>query len=152
MANTMACNEVTMDAIAQHPSVLDYYSGGRLKVDDSNDMNEIARILGVDRIVVSKAKPDLAAQGAATASFDYLWADGYIWVGNVDPNPNSSIDKEPGFAYTLGFNTPSHPNGLGVYRYMDDKLAPTGGEVIRPMDISDMKIVASEFGALGTPS
>lgn len=91
-ANLLVLSRDSYDIIVDHPDFLE-----RIKYSQAGVTTEeiIARIVGVDEVIVAKAGKNTAAEGQ-TDSMSYIWGN-FALLAYVDPNPRPKY-------ITLGLN------------------------------------------------
>jgi hypothetical protein len=103
------------------------------------DASAMADVFGVDRVLIGRAVYDSAAEGVAFSSSN-IWANTYIWVGNVG---TSLLDG--GCAYTLNWS--QYGTVMNVETYRDE---PIKSDIVRAAHSTAEKVVNSAAGELIT--
>lgn len=143
-ANTLVIGQKVMDALVDHPDIVDRvkYSGG---VGNGNParVNEqtLAQLFGIERIMVSKAIQNTAAEGA-TAAHSFISGSNAL-LTYAAPAP-SLMTPTGGYVFSWsGFMGQSNAFGVGTKRFYLDALESTRIEAQMSFD---MKLVSPELG------
>jgi len=143
-ANTLVLGYRTFDALKRHPEIVDLikYSGGVSPTNPALITEQaLAAVFGVNRVMVSKAIENTAAQGAAESSS--FINGGNALLTHTAPAPGLMT---PSAGYTFswsGFMGQGNANGFSVKRFYIDELESTR---IEGQMAFDMKVVSSELG------
>lgn len=145
MANTLVLNQNVMDAIVDHPDVVDRvkYSGG---VGNTNPARvseaAVAQVMEVDRILVTRAIQNTAAEGD-TAAHAFIGGKNAL-LCYVPPSPGL-MTPSAGYTFTWsGYQGASNEFGVSVARRERELIKAT--EVEAEMAYVH-KLVAADLGA-----
>jgi len=143
-ANTLVLGQKTMDALVDHPDIVDRvkYSGG---VGNGNParVNEqtLAQLFGIDRIMVSKAIQNTAAEGATNAHSFISGSNALLTYAAPAP---SLMTPSGGYTFSWsGFMGQSNAFGIGTKRFYIDTLESTRVEAQMSFD---HKLVSADLG------
>lgn len=142
--NTMVMGKAVMDALSDHPDIVDRvkYSGG---VGNGNParVNEqtLAQLFGLERIMVSRAIKNTAAEGA-TNSHSFIAGKNCL-LTYAAPSP-SLMTPSGGYTFSWsGFMGQTNANGFATKRFYMDHLEATR---VEGQMAFDQKVVASDLG------
>jgi hypothetical protein len=143
-ANTLVIGQKVMDALVDHPDIVDRvkYSGG---VGNGNParVNEqtLAQLFGIERIMVSKAIQNTAAEGA-TAAHSFISGSNAL-LTYAAPAP-SLMTPTAGYTFSWsGFMGQSNAFGVATKRFYLDALESTRVEAQMAFD---HKVVSADLG------
>jgi hypothetical protein len=143
-ANTLVIGQKVMDALVDHPDVVDRvkYSGG---VGNANParVNEqtLAQLFGIERIMVSKAIENTAAEGA-TNTHSFISGSNAL-LTYAAPAP-SLMTPTGGYTFSWsGFMGQSNAFGIATKRFYLDALESTRVEAQMAFD---HKLVSADLG------
>lgn len=144
--NTLVMGQKVMDALIDHPDIVDRvkYSGG---VGNGNParVNEqtLAQLFGIERIMVSKAIQNTAAEGAANAHSFISGSNALLTYSAPAP---SLMTPTGGYTFSwAGFMGQSNAFGIGTKRFYIDTLESTRVEAQMSFD---HKLVSADLGYL----
>ena len=129
MANTFLAGRDVISALRTHPKILEalqFTSSAGVAT-----LEQIARLFGVDRVLVGDAFIDTAGEGLA-ADKELIWQEaaggGIAILAYVDPSPPSPLMDQPTFGYlpTLGGGSPA----TQVYRAVDPFRGTGSGSTV----------------------
>ncbi len=135
--NVGACSRPVMTTLLKHPAVIDrlkYTSGGPTGIDI------LAKLVGLERICVSGAVKNTAAQGA-TASYSRIVGNHFL----VAHTPKSAGKDIPSAGYSFVWNRRGAVNGLRVMKKRDDLGDADVYQVERAIDF---KVVSAPCGGI----
>jgi hypothetical protein len=142
--NTLVLGQLVMDALIDHPDIVDRvkYSGG---VGNGNParVNEqtLAQLFGIERIMVSKAIQNTAAEGAANAHSFISGSNALLTFAAPAP---SLMTPTGGYTFSwAGFMGQSNAFGIGTKRFYIDTLESTRVEAQMAFD---HKLVSADMG------
>lgn len=142
--NTLVMGQKVMDALIDHPDIVDRvkYSGG---VGNGNParVNEqtLAQLFGIERIMVSKAIQNTAAEGAANAHSFISGSNALLTYSAPAP---SLMTPTGGYTFSwAGFMGQSNAFGIGTKRFYIDTLESTRVEAQMSFD---HKLVSGDLG------
>ena len=143
-ANTLVIGQKVMDALTDHPDIVDRvkYSGG---VGNGNParVNEqtLAQLFGIERIMVSKAIQNTAAEGA-TAAHSFISGSNAL-LTYAAPAP-SLMTPTAGYTFSWsGFMGQTNAFGIATKRFYIDTLESTRVEAQMAFD---HKVVSPDLG------
>lgn len=143
-ANTLVIGQKVMDALTDHPDIVDRvkYSGG---VGNGNParVNEqtLAQLFGIERIMVSKAIQNTAAEGA-TAAHSFISGSNAL-LTYAAPAP-SLMTPTAGYTFSWsGFMGQANAFGIATKRFYIDTLESTRVEAQMAFD---HKVVSPDLG------
>ena len=143
-ANTLVIGQKVMDALTDHPDIVDRvkYSGG---VGNGNParVNEqtLAQLFGIERIMVSKAIQNTAAEGA-TAAHSFISGSNAL-LTYAAPAP-SLMTPTAGYTFSwAGFMGQTNAFGIATKRFYIDTLESTRVEAQMAFD---HKVVSPDLG------
>jgi hypothetical protein len=143
-ANSLVIGQKVMDALVDHPDVVDRvkYSGG---VGNANParVNEqtLAQLFGIERIMVSKAIENTAAEGA-TSTHSFISGSNAL-LTYAAPAP-SLMTPTGGYTFAWsGFMGQSNAFGIATKRFYIDQLESTRVEAQMSFD---HKLVSADLG------
>lgn len=130
------CSIDVWNVLSRHPAVLDLFKyNGSSPGLATPDM--LARFVGLDRILVGKARKDTANEGQ-TASYDRIWGKVF---GVVRVATRPSI-RTAAFGYTMRFGAKK------TDQWFDVSKGAEGGYYARVSLTEDHKVIASDTGFL----
>lgn len=142
-ANTLVFGRQVWPVLRNHPDIIDRISGGATNANPAlADLETIARVFGVERVLVANALKVTSAEGQ-TNTFEFTAGKGAMLV-HAASAPGLMT---PSAGYTFAWN--DLPNGLpgatvAVKRYRNEERA---AEVVEAQMAFDNKVVAPELGA-----
>jgi hypothetical protein len=140
IANTLVLNNLGWFALKNHPDIVDRvkHTSGDVVTTDI-----VARLLGLDRVLVCRAVRNTAGEGL-TASMSAV-AGNHALVAYVAPSPGM---WQPSAAYTFVWTGyPGSTDGRLIRNFRDEK---TRGTRIEIESAFDQKLVAADLGAFVT--
>lgn len=142
--NTLVLGQLVMDALIDHPDIVDRvkYSGG---VGNGNParVNEqtLAQLFGIERIMVSKAIQNTAAEGAANAHSFISGSNALLTFAAPAP---SLMTPTGGYTFSwAGFMGQSNAFGIATKRFYIDTLESTRVEAQMAFD---HKLISADMG------
>lgn len=136
--NTLVVAEHVHEVLKRHPLILD-----RTKYTSAESITAqvLARYFEVDNYMVAGAVKTTSAEGAASATFDFV-AGKHALLCYTTPRPGLMV---PTAGYTFGWRglTGMNDNGIKVKRYRDEKIA---SDIVEDTLAYDQKIVTSAMG------
>ena len=143
-ANTLVLGQKVMDALTDHPDIVDRvkYSGG---VGNGNParVNEqtLAQLMGIERIMVSKAIENTGAEGAANS---HSFISGSNALLTYAAPAASLMTPSAGYNFSWnGFMGQSNAFGIATKRFYLDALESTRVEAQMAFD---MRLVSKDLG------
>ena len=145
MPNVLVIGARVLEALVDHPDIVDRVKYGAQTTGSPAQVNEqtLAALFGLDRIVVSTAVQNTAAEGLAESSSFIVGK--HALLTHSAPNPGLMV---PSAGYTFSWNAYlGQSNGLGIatqrldLRPVDRKVTRIVGEIAM-----DMKVVSSDLG------
>jgi len=143
-ANTLVIGQKVMDALTDHPDIVDRvkYSGG---VGNGNParVNEqtLAQLFGIERIMVSKAIQNTAAEGATNAHSFISGSNALLTYAAPAP---SLMTPTAGYTFSWnGFMGQTNAFGVATKRFYLDALESTRVEAQMAFD---HKVVSADLG------
>ena len=140
--NTLVFGDLTMDAVADHPDMLE-----RIKYGSSSEApaivtpNLVAQLLGFDRVLVGTSIYTDSAEGTAEASVTYGadWDDDALMLF-CPPRPSL---RQPAAGYTFSWTSV-----FGTERYIRRRREPLSemGDLLEAIEYVDMKVTAAAAG------
>ncbi|MDX1744985.1 MAG: hypothetical protein R3324_03530, partial [Halobacteriales archaeon] len=129
--------EAWQEGWQDHPDVLD-----RIKYTQTGSVSEdlVARLLGVDRILVAWSVKNTGAEGE-TASYDFNWGKNML-LCYVPPRPGLNVPSA-GYTFTWTGYPGAASNGMRMKRFRMEHLA---ADRVEGEFSYDQKVVASELG------
>lgn len=143
-ANTLVFGRQVWPVIRNHPDIIDRISGGSSNNSPAIvDLELVARVFGVDKVVVANTIKATANEGQASQTYAFTTGKGAMLVHSA-PNPGLMT---PSAGYMFAWT--DLPNGLpgattAIKRYRDEERA---AEVVEGQIAFADKIVAPELGA-----
>jgi hypothetical protein len=138
MPNTLVVNNLGWNALKNHPDVVD-----RVKYTSGDVVSEsvVARLLGVERILVCRAVRNTAAEGVTTSMSAV--AGNHALLAYVNPSPGM---WQPSAAYTFVWTGyPGSTDGRLLRRF---RIEARRAERIEIEAAFDQKLIDGEFGVL----
>jgi hypothetical protein len=142
--NTMVLNQRVMDALVDHPDIIDRikYSGGVGNQNPARTTSQaLSQLFEIDRILVSKANVNAAAEGDAEDA-NFIMSSGALLCHSA-PTPGLGT---PSAGYTFSWNGyMGQTNGFGIAtsRWREDPIRATWVEGEMAFD---HHIVAQDLG------
>jgi hypothetical protein len=143
MPNTLVLSQPVMDALVDHPDIVDRVKFSTSTTANPSMVNEqtLAALFGLDRIIVTRAIENTAAQGA-TNSHSFIGGRNAL-LCYAAPAP-SLMTPTAGYQFSWsGFMGQTNAFGFAVKRFFIDELESTR---IEAQAAFDMKMVSSELG------
>ena len=143
-ANTMVVNQRVLDVLVDHPDIIDRikYSGGvGINNPARTTMTALSQLFEIDRILVSRANVNTAAEGETEVS-SFIMSSGAL-LAHSAPTPGLGT---PSAGYTFSWNGyMGQSNGFGIAtsRWRDDPIRATWVEGEMAFD---HHIVAADLG------
>lgn len=138
-ANTLVLGSDVEDFLLEHPTLLSRLNGGQTPVGPAIvNMEYLAQIFGVDKVVTSKASYN-SAPTDATVEMKYCLAPKSAWLGYVDPSPAASkLKVTAGFRFTWA-GLAGNDEGARSWDYWDQKTRATHieGQIDESYNICD---------------
>jgi len=142
--NTLVITQPVMDALVDHPDIVDRvkYSGGVGNGNPANvNENTLAQLFGLDRILVSRAIENTAAQGATNAH-SFIGGNKAL-LCYAAPAP-SLMTPTAGYTFSWnGFMGQTNAFGTATKRFYIDTLESTRVEAQMAFD---HKLVSADLG------
>lgn len=138
MANTLVVNNLGWNALKNHPDIVDRvkHTSGDVVTTDI-----VARLLGLERVLVCRAVRNTAAEGLSTSMSAVM--GNHAIVAYVNPTPGM---WQPSAAYTFVWTGyPGSTDGRLVRRF---RLERNRSERIEIESAFDQKLIDGEFGVL----
>jgi hypothetical protein len=137
-ANTLIMGKAVYDVLKRHPQLLDHVKGGSTSQNAAKvNLQNMAEIFEVDRILVGQAKYNTSRKGQ-TAAYSYLWDDSVV-AAYIDPSV--TLDNLTAWK-TFRWNQESTGAGYKVRRYRDEKRGGGGNVIEAEMSIDEKAICA----------
>jgi len=123
--NLLVTGEAVADALTMHPKIVAaaYPLGGNAVTGGQATLEAVAKLLGLERILVGKAQANTAKKGQ-TASYAPVWGK-HAALLRIDPAVRSARPVVPTFGFTAEFGQTQ------VYRYFDPDRGVHGSEVAK---------------------
>jgi len=136
--NTLVVHYDVMDALIDHPDFIE-----RIKYTSRESINEdaLAKIFGVDRVLVAGAIENSAKEGVSPAVIDFVYGK-HAWLGYVAPSPSLMA---PSAGYTFSWKHAPLNNNMGV-QIKRFRMEHIESERIEGQIAFDDKIVSTELG------
>jgi len=137
MPNTLVLGYQVFRKLRNHPDFVD-----RIKYTSANTITTetLARYFEVDRVLVSRAIKNTAAEGA-TVSMGFTHGK-HAWLGYVAPNP-SLMQPSAGYVFTWRGVSEGLGTNIGISRFSDQK---TKSDRVEGQVAWDNKVVGADLG------
>ena len=142
--NTLILSQTVLDELMDHPDILDRINGGATKGAPADvDLELLARVFSVERVLLAAAAANTAAEGIA-ASRNWLWTNDALLVYT----PSSAGLETPAAGLTFAWNSvPGVSYGISTESFTDDALRRSGiAEEVQVKMSYDMKLTGAGLG------
>lgn len=114
-ANAIAFSKDVWSTLADHPDIVDRIKGGSTTQNPAKAMpNQMAQILGLDKVLIGNAAKNSAADGAAAISMGFIVPSGTALLVHAAPAPGIMI---PSAGYTFTWRRYIGAQGMRVKRF-----------------------------------
>lgn len=136
--NTLVLHYDVMDALIDHPDFIE-----RIKYTSRESINEdaLAKIFGVERVLVAGAIENSAKEGVAPAVMDFVYGK-HAWLGYVTRTPSLMA---PSAGYTFSWKHAPLNNNMGI-QIKRFRMEPIESERVEGQIAFDDKKVALDLG------
>lgn len=136
--NTLVLHYDAMDALMDHPEFID-----RIKYTSRESINEdaLAKIFGIERVLVAGAIENSAKEGQAPAVIDFVYGK-HAWLGYVAKSPGL-MSPSAGYTFSWKHAPLNNRQGIQIKRF---RMEPIASERVEGEIAFDDKKVALDLG------
>jgi hypothetical protein len=138
--NTLVLDRVTWGYLKDHPAIVDRLNRGQTTGPALATMDSVAAIFGLERILVSKAVKNTAAEGATNVDA-YIAGDNAL-LCYVTPTPGI-MTPSAGYTFSWTGMAGAGPMGQRIKRYRIEEIE---SDVVEGQMAFDQKLVATDLG------